>query len=150
MKAVNTDFVTGIVGLAITALFWFARGDIGMLSAIFPNAILLFMLVFSLALLVKGFIRPELLAVFEGERLDRIAVVGVLLFAWVLGIRYLGFIVSSTLAFLLITLYMARMNRKVSVVNAGVWLGIIVVEVVVLYLIFSRVLFVPLPEGMFI
>ena len=60
--------------------------------------------------------------------------------------RYLGFVVSSTLAFLIITLFMARMNRKVSVANIAVWLGIIIVEVVALYLVFSRVLFVPLPE----
>lgn len=147
---INTDFITGIVGLVITTLFWFARGDIEMLSAVFPNAILLFMLIFCVALLIKGFIRPERLALFEGERLDRIAVVGALLFAWVLGMRYLGFIVSSTLAFLLITLYLARLNRKVSVANAGLWLGVILVEVVTLYLIFSRILFVPLPRGLFI
>ena len=149
MRAVNTDFITGVVGLAITALFWFARGNIGMLSAVFPNAILLFALAFSLALLVKGFVRPEMIALFTGERLDRIAVVGVLLFAWVFGIRYLGFVVSSTLAFLLITLFMARMSREVKPANVALWLGIIMVEVVVLYLVFSRVLFVPLPRGMF-
>lgn len=150
MRALNTDFISGTVGLAITALFWFARGNIGLLSAIFPNAILLFMLVFSVALFVKGFVKPEMIVLFEGERLDRIAVVGSLLLAWVLGMRYLGFIVSSVLAFLFITLYMARMNRTVSVANAGLWLGIIIVEVMVLYLIFSRILFVPLPRGMFI
>ena len=149
MKTVNSDLLSGAVGLAITALFYFARGNVGLLSAVFPNAILLFMLLFSAMLLVKGFVRPEMLELFEGERLDRIAVVGVILFAWVLGMLYLGFIVSSVLAFLLITLFMARMTRTVSVVNAGVWLGVIVVEVVVLYLIFSRVLFVPLPEGIF-
>ena len=149
MKTVNSDLLSGAVGLAITALFYFARGNVGMLSAVFPNAILLFMLLFSAMLLVKGFVRPEMLELFEGERLDRIAVVGVILFAWVLGMLYLGFIVSSVLAFLLITLFMARMTRTVSVVDAGVWLGVIVVEVVVLYLLFSRVLFVPLPEGMF-
>ena len=149
MRAVNSDLLSGAVGLAITALFYFARGNIGMLSAVFPNAILLFMLLFSAMLLVKGFARPEMLVLFEDERLDRIAVVGGILFAWVLGMRYLGFIVSSTLAFLLITLFMARMNRKVSAANVGVWLGVIIVEVVVLWLIFSRVLFVPLPRGMF-
>ncbi len=150
MRAVNTDLLSGVVGLAITALFYFARGNVGMLSSVFPNAILLFMLFFSVALLVKGFIRPEMMALFEGERLDRIAVVGGVLFAWVLGMRYLGFVVSSTLAFLVITLFMARMNRKVSVANIGVWLGIIIVEVVALYLVFSRVLFVPLPRGIFL
>ena len=149
MRAVNSDLLSGVVGLAITALFYFARGNIGMLSAVFPNAILLFMLLFSAMLLVKGFARPEMLVLFEDERLDRIAVVGGILFAWVLGMRYLGFIVSSTLAFLLITLFMARMNREVSAVNVGVWLGVIIVEVVALWLVFSRVLFVPLPRGIF-
>lgn len=160
-KKVNTDLIAGLTGLALTALFWFAGGHAASLARVrelglpglgtrFPTAIMLLMVTFSLALLVKACVRPELSAPFADERLDRIGVVALLLLAWVLGMRTFGFIVSSALCFSLITLYMARIGGVVTPRNLAGWALLIALEITVLYLIFTRVLLVPLPEGMFI
>ena len=150
MRAVNTDVIGAIIGFALTALFWFNLGNVGMLSAIFPKAIMYLMTGASAVMLIKGFLRPDVFAPFKGENLSRIAVVALILFAWVFGMRLLGFIVSSILAFILLTLFLGNLNKQISPRNVMIWVAIAVAEVIVLYLIFTRVLYVPLPRGMFI
>lgn len=161
-KKVNTDLIGGLIGLGLTALFWLPGGHGAALARVrefglpglgtrFPTAIMLLMVIFSVMLLVKGFVRADRFAPFADERLGRILVVGLLLLGWVLGMQYLGFVVTSAVVFTLTTLYLARMSgADMSWRNIGGWSIIIASEIIVLYLIFTRVLLVPLPRGIFI
>ena len=51
----NTELLSGLFGLALTALFFFNRGDVGFLSSVFPNTVLVLVGAISAVLLVRGF-----------------------------------------------------------------------------------------------
>jgi hypothetical protein len=153
----NTDLIAGIIGLAVTILFWQAREPWMPLTAVWPNAILVFMLISSVALLIKAFVKPHREAVFaEGSRV-RMVVATAALFAWGLGVLYLGFAVTSVVVFLFFWWYVshavaeteeeAEAPRVLDYVKA---LVIIVATVGIFYFIFSHYLHVPLPRGVLI
>lgn len=148
-RRLNTTLVSGLLGLLIAAVFWFSREDLSRLSIIFPRAVLLIMAVVSLALVIRGLMKPDSSPIFaEGDN-RRILVTGATLFAWVLAIPRLGFIVTSVTTFTFLTWYLAVASRPVSLARLGVWLVIVIVEVTGFYLIFTRLLHVPLPRGVF-
>lgn len=143
----NTDLVGGGLGLLLTVIFWFGRGQWSPLSAMFPNTVLVFAGVLSIALLVKAFVRPEVRPIFtEGSR-TRTVVTAVMLLVWVWAISVLGFLLASFLVFTALTVYIAHASRKFTFRHVAVWLVIIAVELAVLNFIFSRLLFVRLPSG---
>lgn len=146
---VNTDLLGGGFSLILTLIFWFGRGSWSPLSAMFPNTVLIVMGVLSLALLVKGFIKPEVRPIFtEGSR-TRIVVTAVALLIWVWIIPLLGFYLASLIAFTGLTIYIALASRRVAPKSVAIWVVIIALELAVLYFIFSRLLYVPLPAGVF-
>lgn len=149
-KKVNTDAIAGIFGLAVSAFFWFSIEEISRLSIMFPQAMVVIMGLVSLGLVVKGFVNPQKQRIFaEGSNL-RVVVVGLLLFAWVVGISWLGFFVSSVLAMGAVTYFLARARKQVTMARLAGWLVIISAEIGFFYYIFTRLLHVPLPEGWFI
>lgn len=146
---INTDLVGASLGLLLTLTFWFGRGQWTPLSAMFPNTVLVMMGVLSIALLVKGFVRPEMRLLFtEGNRV-RAVITAVALLVWVWAISILGFYLASFLIFAALTLYIASASRRLTPKNVIVWLVIIAVELAVLNFVFSRLLFVRLPTGVF-
>jgi hypothetical protein len=148
-KNVNTDVVGGLIGLVITAIFWFSMKGIGRLSSMFPNALLVIMAAISVAIIVKGFIQPERKDLFaEGSRL-RVVVTACTLFAWLFAISWIGFYVASVAAFSFLAYYLALARRRVGLLTFVGWVLIIAGEVGILYLIFTRFLYVPLPQGIF-
>jgi hypothetical protein len=143
----NTDLIGGILGLVLSALFWFTREQWSFWSAVFPNLTLAVLALLSLALIGKGFVRPERLVLLaEGNRV-RILVTAVVLMAWAFALRPVGTLLSSAIAFYALTIYLGSAHRRVSVVDAVKWLVVVTVELGVLYLVFTRVLGVPLPRG---
>jgi hypothetical protein len=144
---VNTDLIGGILGLVLSALFWFTREQWSFWSAVFPNLTLAVLALLSLALLVKGFVRPERLALLaEGNRV-RILVTAFVLLVWAFALRPVGTLLSSAVAFYALTLYLGSAHRRVSTADAVKWLVVVTVELGVLYLVFTMVLGVPLPRG---
>ena len=145
----NTDLYAGILGLVMVGVFWYGRGDVGHLSIMFPHAILFLLGAFSAALVIKGLVRPHRRSIFaEGDR-AKILGTGAILFSWVNAIPYAGFFVSSVAGFWGLTCYLASSHRKVTPLQAGKWLCIVLVEVTFFYLIFAKLLYVPLPTGIF-
>jgi hypothetical protein len=146
-RNVNTDVVGGLIGLAVTAIFWFSLKGIGRLSSMFPNALLLIMAAISAAIIIKGFIQPERRDLFaEGDR-PRVVVTACTLFSWLFAISWIGFYVASVAAFSFLAYYLARARRRVGILTFVGWVLIIAGEVGILYLIFTRFLYVPLPQG---
>lgn len=145
----NTDAIGGILGMAITVLFWYGRGRWTALSAMFPNAVLYVLGALALALIVKSFVRPQIQPVFvEGNKI-RIVLTAAALVAWAWSMYTLGFFLSSLVFFVLITLVVASAGRPITVRNVGLWSVIAAAELAVLYYVFANLLAVQLPLGVF-
>lgn len=146
-RRANTDLWSGIIGLCLAGVFRWGRGEVGRLSVMFPNTLLILLAAFSAALIVKGLVRPDRRSIFaEGDRGKIIGSCAILL-AWVAAIPYLGFFLSSVAGFWGMTCFLASSRRKVTPVLAAKWLCVVVVEVTFFYLVFAKLLYVPLPKG---
>lgn len=148
-RRANTDLLSGILGLAIAGVFWWGRGDVGHLSIMFPHALLFLLAAFSVALMVKGVVRPDRRSIFaEG---DRAKIIGTctILFVWVTAIPYIGFFLSSVVSFWGMTCYLATSRQKVTPLLAAKLFCVVLAEVTFFYLIFAKLLYVPLPTGAF-
>ena len=119
------------------------------LSSIFPEAVLTVMTVVSVALVIKGFVRADVRRVYDEGNRVRLLVTTLILFAWWWLIGLLGFIVASVLTIFLLVWYLAAAQRQVGVKQLALWAVIVVTEVVLFYLVFSRLLYVRPPRGMF-
>lgn len=152
IRNVNTDLAAGILGLILTAIFWFSIDpEIMHLSIMFPKAMIAIMGVFSIALTVKGFRKTAIRTdIFNVGSNFRVAVTALIFFAWGIGISYVGFFVASMLAIVAQVTYLAMARRKVTIQIFLLWLVIVFGEVTFFYLVFTRLLHVPLPEGWFI
>ncbi|MFS8152521.1 tripartite tricarboxylate transporter TctB family protein [Vreelandella titanicae] len=145
----NTDIAAGALGLVFGALLWFPRDDIGRLSIIFPRAILLILALISIALIVKGFIKPS------GRQIEitgsprRLFTVMIGFFVWWGVVEILGFLLTTLIAFFALTWYLSRVETAITWQRMLKWTPIIVALVGVFYLTFTEVLNVRLPSGLF-
>ncbi|MBN2033813.1 MAG: tripartite tricarboxylate transporter TctB family protein [Deltaproteobacteria bacterium] len=149
-KNVNSDLIAGIFGLLLSAVFWFSIDEeIGRLSVMFPRAMVIVMALISVVIFVKGFVKAERSDVFAVGDPRRVLVTGALFFAWYLAMTILGFFVASVLAITSIVYYLSISTRRLTLKVFTGWVLIVVVEVFFFYFIFSSLLHVPLPEGLF-
>ncbi len=145
----NTDALGGLFGLGLTVLFWFGRGSWSPLSAMFPNAVLVTMGALSVGLLIQSLVRRELHPVFaEGNR-TRIVATAVALLVWIWSMRYLGFYLSGLVFFTALTLYIASASQRITARRVAIWTAIVAVELTALYFVFTNLLAVRLPAGVF-
>lgn len=146
---VNTDLAAGLFGLVFVAVFWWSRGNLSHLSAIFPDAVLTLTTIVAVALLIKGFVRGDVRTVYDdGDRVRLLVTTGIL-FAWWWLIGLLGFVVASVLTFFVLVWYLAVAQQQVGWKQIVFWLAVIVIEVSFFYLVFSRLLYVRPPRGIF-
>ena len=147
-RAWNTDLIGGGLGLLLAATFWLAReSNWSFWSAVFPNVIIIIIAALGALLLLKGFVRPAVLPVFQDGSRTRMVVAAVALLAWGFAFSWLGTLASSFLGFAGLALYLAadsvRLDAKTLLLGALV----IAAELAVFYFLFVRVLHVPLPRG---
>lgn len=136
----NTDIAAGVLGLLVAAGFWLPQPALGQFSIGFPRAVLFVMVVLSVALVVRGFIRPSAREVrIEGSPLRLLAMIALLL-AWWIGIRTVGYLVTTLVIFTVITVYLARVQRPVSARDLALWIPIIAALVGSFYAVFIYVL----------
>ena len=151
IKNTNSDLWAGCIGLALSAAFWFSIDEeITRLSIMFPKAMIGIMALISALLLFKGFLKAERMELFNVGSNRRVIITGLLFFAWGIAISYLGFFVSSVLGILAQVCYLASARRRLTLPSVALWLVIAASEVAFFYLIFTRLLQVPLPEGILI
>ena len=148
-REVNSDIIAGAIGLLLTAVFFFALEDISWMSIIFPKTIVYLMAFISGLLVLKGFVKPSMRQIFSVGSNTRWVVTGVLFFLWVLCMPVLGFFVSTVVFMTAIVAYLASARMPLTIKKFIVWVPIVIAEVTFFYLIFTKVLYVPLPEGMF-
>ena len=151
IKNGNSDLWAGCIGLALSVAFWFSIDEeIMRLSIMFPKAMIAIMALISILLLIKGILKAERQDLFNVGSNRRVLITALLFFVWGVSISYLGFFVSSVLAILAQAWYLALARRKVTVLTLALWLVVAAGEVAFFYLIFTRLLHVPLPEGILI
>jgi len=151
IKNANSDLWAGCIGLALSAAFWFSIDEeIMRLSIMFPKAMIAIMALISILLLIKGLLKAERQDLFNVGSNKRVMVTALLFFVWGAAISYLGFFVSSVLAILAQAWYLSLARRKVTLATLALWLAVAAGEVAFFYLIFTRLLHVPLPEGILI
>lgn len=148
-RDVNTDLIAGILGILLTAVFFFALEDVSWMSIIFPKTIVYLMAIISGLLVLKGFIKPSLRPIFNFGSNTRWIVTGILFFLWVLVMPVLGFFVSTVVFMTAIVAYLARARMTLTIGKFILWVPIVIAEVTFFYLIFTKILYVPLPEGLF-
>jgi hypothetical protein len=148
-REINTEVTGGVIGLLLTAVFFFGLEDISWMSIIFPKTVVYVMAAISGVLIVKGLVKPTRNRIFSAGSNTRWMVTGVLFFLWVLLMPVLGFFVSTVVFMTAIVGYLARARMRVTPGKFIVWVPVVVAEVTFFYLIFTKVLYVPLPEGLF-
>jgi hypothetical protein len=144
----NADRISAIVILGICAYFWTESRTFTAFGRLFPQVIVIILGALSLSLLVLSFVKPHRRAIFKSdEELSYLSVIlaVVLIAAWVVFIRILGFLVTSVLFFSLMVILFDRKKR--SLLQILVKIGIVVIVVGAFYLFFSRLLLVPFPRG---
>jgi hypothetical protein len=148
-REVNTELIGGIAGLLLTAVFFFGLEDVSWMSIIFPKTVVYIMAIISVLLVIKGFVKPSRRRIFSDGSNTRWIVTGVLFFLWVLAMPFLGFFVSTVVFMVAIVAYLASARMPLTIMKFIIWVPIVIAEVTFFYLIFTKVLYVPLPEGMF-
>jgi hypothetical protein len=107
------------------------------------------MALISAILVVKGFVKPSRDRIFSVGSNVRWLVTAILFFLWVILMPVFGFFVCTVVFMTAIVGYLARARMRVTIGKFMVWIPIIIAEVTFFYLIFTKVIYVPLPEGLF-
>lgn len=151
IRNANTDLIAGLVGLGITAAFWFSLDpEMTRLSNMFPKAMIRIMALISIFLVIRGFVKPERRDLFAEGSNRRVIVTALHFFAWGVAIPHVGFFVSSVLVISSLVYYLALANRQVSLKSMAGWVVIVIFEVGIFYFIFTKFLHIPLPGGFLI
>lgn len=135
----NAELLSGLFGLALAALFFLNRGNVGFLSAVFPNTVLVILAVISAVLVARGAFagEPTTLGLDgAGSVLIGIAVMA----AWWLGIKYVGFLTSSVPLFAGLSLVMKRRAGPLAPRDYLIALVVALVVVGGFFWVFSEVL----------
>jgi len=109
--------------------------------AFFPQLISYFMILLSLILFLKSFFVEDRSINFERWKSLLISV-GIMTF-YVIGFLYIGFVVTSTLS-LVAFMWIMNIRRPLHLVTVSISSSVIV------YVLFTKLFQVPLPQGIFI
>lgn len=146
---INSDRVSAIVILVICSIFGYEVFSYSKFGAIFPEAVIVIMIIFSGALLIKSWVKPDILKSIFKKKVDIKYVFIVILstIMWVKIITILGFYVTSVLFFLFLSWMLGKKEKNIYSI---IFLCIKVICLTGLfYIVFKKFLLVPLPEGIF-
>lgn len=147
-KRVNLNLVAGIVVLAVALVLWLQSDWTNPLVGYFPNTVLIVLAVLAIILIIQGLRRPERIVPFEGMNLSSLLIAVVLLVAWVFLLGPLGLLFSSLVMFLAVSLFVR--GRPIRLKSVLVDAAVSAVFVIAVYLIFTRLLLVPVPPSPFL
>ncbi|TQM91682.1 MAG: hypothetical protein EA338_04265 [Roseinatronobacter sp.] len=136
---VNTELMSGAFGMALAVVFWLNKGNVGFLSAVFPETVLVLLAGLSAILILRGLIAGEPTTLDLGSAMPVIAAV-VIMGLWWLGIRYVGFVTTSVPLFAGLALMMKRRAGPLSLRDVLVALAVAVVVVGGFFWVFTEVL----------
>lgn len=142
---INADLIISSFTLALAALVYFVTRELSPLGGIFVNYVLIAMGVLSLILLVKAFVKPERVKMFESAIERNNVLTGVVfLGAYLFVLPLVGFLPSSYVFYFCFNLYLSDEKNTKTILQSAF---ITAVVVTAFYFIFHNFLEVPLPEG---
>lgn len=139
----RTDIVAGAVLLAVTGVFWMQRDYTSRTSGNFPDMVLLVIAALGIVIIVQGIRKGD------KERTPRevdprmLGAACGLMLVWGTLMGLIGFTISSVIAFVVMALLIRRGRPTARTLLTDSAIGAVVV--VGVFLVFTRVLLVPLP-----
>ncbi|GAW91895.1 hypothetical protein Anamo_1374 [Calderihabitans maritimus] len=125
--------------------FLVQMGNFTVYGKMFPRAIILLLFLAGVGLLIKAKVNPAYSELFMEEDKLKMIVVGIISLGWVLLLKKIGFVITSFAALgVLIWILHEKRNWKNFCISFLIAAG----EVAVFYLIFAKLLLVPLPSGL--
>lgn len=138
------NVISGLAFVVFTGVFWVQRNYTSKFGGLFADPVIIAMAVLGLVLALLGLVQRR-----PSEHKSEVPLAGLiravlLLVAWVALLPTLGYVVGSLVFFVLTALLMRdhRPSLKGLALDVGVSVGV----VAVLYLVFTWVLVVQLPE----
>jgi ABC-type Na+ efflux pump permease subunit len=153
MKASTRDRLGSILMLAVVAALWAQRDYMTPYGGLFPDIVMEITAGILVVTLVLSFTKYAAMKE-SGEKKKEggktnwkdMAVVGGILLAWAVLLRFLGFALTGILGFGAIAWYLGGMRRDVKDIGRCLLIGVAIV--VLMVVVFQRLLDVPLPPGM--
>lgn len=136
---INTELASGALGMALAVVFWLNRGDVGFLSAVFPETVLVLLAGLSGLLIIRGLVAGEPTTLDLGSALPVFAAV-VIIGLWWLGIRYVGFVTTSVPLFAGLALMMKRRAGPLSFRDVLIAFAVALVVVGGFFWVFTEIL----------
>lgn len=136
---INTDLASGVFGLALAGLFWSQRGNVGFMSSVFPDTVLVVIALISAVLVLRGVFssEAETLDLAGGDRV--LGAVGILALWWV-GIAFVGFVSVSVPLFVLLALILMRTNHPFRWTDIVIAFTVAIMVTLGFYWVFTEVL----------
>jgi putative tricarboxylic transport membrane protein len=152
MGATFRDRLGSIIMLVFIAILWIQRSYTTPFGGIFPDRVMIIMAVFVVVSLILSFTRYRTMKEEEqkeseaGEKrwLD-MAVVIVIMMAWVLLLRYAGFALTSVMGFASTAWYISGERKNWKMIVKAFLVGLAITYLIVY--VFGHLLRVPLPQG---
>ena len=144
-RPLNWDKITAVFLLVVCGILWYQTGPYSTLASFFPRVAIVALAAFSAALLVKSWVKPVRKRLFQDVQKGYVGVTGGMIALWIGSMTSLGFYVSSILFFNLLVWLISR--KKGSLPSIAFSFGVVVAIVSLFYLVFQKILLVPLPQG---
>ena len=146
----NTDRIAAILVFVFSVVFmWQLRYVHNRLDIIFPRTILTGMIILSVILFIKSFIKPDpqsMKDIFEIQNRGRVLTGAVGIISWLLVIPLLGFAVTSVIALIALSIALGTKSERSTAKLASTFVVALVI-VTVIYYFFSNFMEVQLPKG---
>jgi len=142
----NTDLYGGLFMIMISLLFLSKLDKLTEYSKIFPRAIILILITAGAGLLLKSRKSSSFSELFVLDDRKSALLVALITLAWVLLFKRIGFVITSVVS---LTSLLCVLNDKKNVKEYFKSFVIAGCEIGLLYLIFSKILYVPFPKGLF-
>ncbi len=142
----NTDLYGGIFMILVSLIFLSKLAGLTEFSKIFPRAIIVLLIVSGLGLLLKARKNPSIAQLFVVDNKKSALLVAIITLVWVLSFKKIGFVVTSIVC---LTSLLVVLNDKKNVKEYFKSFLLAGCEIALLYLLFSKVLYVPFPNGLF-
>lgn len=147
LKKLNTDLVGGIILIAMAALFFTQKDpDMSDMAAYFPEHLIVCLIIFGVALLIKAYVKPTYMDSFIYKLNAPVVFTIVVALAWAFGMVWIGFVPTSLAAIFLI-LWRLEPKAKRTPKRLLRFAAIAAIEVALIHLIFVELLMVTMPTG---
>lgn len=144
----NTDIISGLLVLLLTVLGHQQSQNLSYYGGVFVKWVLLILLVLGVALLIKGLYKREKSAFFApGAHPRQVLWLALGLVAYLLVIPWLGFLLTSIIAFSVICLVLTPASKRRSRQTWFWAIGVGTSVSLLFFLVFRYALLVPLPIG---